>query len=305
MSIFTANKTSEVMTTVEIDWLGVRFGVVRDDNESLSDYRERVISALVFPSSVSDVGFSMSIARALNCSPKVIGFIQTAESFYIRNSGHRITLMTDLQTEVKTYEAGEEYSLHDLDTYLQENSYGSITYIDKYKYRCKNLSFILPFANFENRRVGTVQEGVSVITDKYIVDGSIASDSDYIKTRVIDPSLITKLGQYYFDGAHTLITYDSGKYESIDISYAMKWNTIAILYSPVRVVSLPTISRTSDINNYENKINKAIDGTENNTFIDFDPLYKDLFWNAIAKNNALWKANENNPVSVNGTYYGK
>jgi hypothetical protein len=213
--------------------------------------------------------------------------------------------MTDVNTEVKTYEVGEDYCLGDLDAYLQDNSYGSIVLIDKYKDRCKNLSFILPFANYENRRSTQINEGVTVLDDRYIVDGSITSDSIYIRNRVVSPDLILKLGDYYFDGARTVITFDTGKLEQILISYSMKWNIVPIVYSPVRVVSLATMSRTSDINDYQNKINKVVSGSEENNFIDFDPLYKDLFWNAIVKNSALWKANENNPVSVSGTYYGK
>lgn len=305
MTILTGNKATDVQTSVELDYMGLRFGLVRDDNESLSDFRERLISSLIWPGSISDIGYSMSIARAANCSPKVIGYIEVSESLFIKNINNRLILMTDLSTEVKTYEAGEDSCLDDLDTYLVNNSYGSIIYIDKNKYKYKNLSFILPFANYESRRVANLQEGVTVLTDRHIIDGSIRSDSRYIKTRVLNPGLITKVGEYYYDGVGTVITYDSGENTSISISYAMKWNIVPIVYSPVKVISLPAMSGTSDINNYENKMNKVIDGTEDNVFTSFDPLYKDLFWNAIVKNNALWRANENNPVSVNGTYYGK
>ena len=305
MTILTGNKATDVQTSVELDYMGLRFGLVRDDNESLSDFRERLISSLIWPGSISDIGYSMSIARAANCSPKVIGYIEVSESLFIKNINNRLILMTDLSTEVKTYEAGEDSCLDDLDTYLVNNSYGSIIYIDKNKYKYKNLSFILPFANYESRRVANLQEGVTVLTDRHIIDGSIRSDSRYIKTRVLNPGLITKVGEYYYDGVGTVITYDSGENTSISISYAMKWNIVPIVYSPVKVISLPAMSGTSDINNYENKMNKVIDGTEDNVFTSFDPLYKVLFWNAIVKNNALWRANENNPVSVNGTYYGK
>lgn len=305
MAILTGNKAADVQTSVELDYMGLRFGLVRDDNESLSDFRERLISSLIWPNNISDIGYSMSIARAANCFPRIIGYIELSESLFIKNINNRLILMTDLSTEIKTYEAGEDSCLDDLDTYLADNSYGSITYTDKEKYKYKNLSFILPFANYESRRVANLSEGATVLTDRYIVDGSIRSDSQYIKTRVLNPSLITKLGEYYYDGASTVITYDSGENISISISYSMKWNIIPIVYSPIRVISLAALSRTSDINNYENKMNKVIDGTEDNVFVGFDPLYKDLFWNAIVKNNALWRANENNPVSVNGTYYGK
>ena len=305
MPTLIGNKTADVQTTLELDWLGLRFGLTRDENESLSDFRERVISSLVWPNNVSDIGFSVSIARALNCWPKIIGYIQVSDSFFLRNTNHRLIAMSDPSTEIKTYEAGEDSCLNDLDTWLQDNSYGSIIYIDKNKYKHKNLSFILPFANYESRRVANLQEGVTVLTDRYIVEGSIRSNSEYVKTSVLNPSLITKKGEYYYDGANTVITYDSGQDIEFTISYSMKWNIIPILYSPIRVISLNAVSATSDINNYENKTNKVIDGTEDNVFTDFDPLYKDLFWDAIVNNNALWKANENNPVSVNGTYYGK
>lgn len=303
MSILIGNKATDVPTTLELDWLGLRFGLVRDDNESLSDFRERLISSFIWPNNISDIGYSMSIARALNCSPKIIGYIEVSESVFIKNIDNRLIVMTDLNTEVKTYEAGEDSCLNDLHTYLVDNSYGSITYIDRDKYKYKNLSFILPFANYESRRTATLQEGVTILTDRYIVDGSIRSNSEYLKTRVLNPSLITKKGEYYYNGADTVITYDSGENTSILMSYSMRWNIVPIVYSPVRVISLSAMSQTSDINNYENKMNKVIDGTEDNIFTNFDPLYKDLFWNAVTKNTALWKANENNPVSVNGTYF--
>lgn len=305
MAILIGNKSADIQTTLELDWLGQRFGLIRDEDESLSDFRERLISSLIWPGNISDIGYSMSIARALNCSPKIIGYIELSDSLFLKNVNNRIIAMTDLITEVKTYEAGEESCLNDLDNWLLANDYGSITYIDKAKYKYKNLSFILPFANYESRRVANIQEGVTVLTDRYIVNGSIRSDSEYVKTSVLNPSLITKIGEYYYNGAGTITTYDSGQNISISISYSMKWNIVPIIYSPVRVISLSAMSQTSDINDYQNKMNKVIDGSEDNVFTNFDTLYKDLFWKAIVKNSALWKANENNPVSVNGTYYGK
>jgi hypothetical protein len=300
----TGNLSEQIQTTLDIDYIGKRYSIFRGENESLYNFKERIISALTIPGDETELGYSVAIARAFNCVPKVIGYISLENGIYVKSDGNRIIVGTTATNEVFVIESTENYNIKDFKEYLEDNMFGTINLIeDKYLY--KNVCFLLPFRNHDNRKNFVGQEGAYYIPDRYIVPESITSASPYVQNNVVDPSSISKVGDYFYNSeSRTLITFDTKNGETFQFSFASKWNLVAIMYTPIKVIGISSLMKSSDINNYQNKLNKVIDGFENTNFIQIDSKYKEIFWNALVKDTSIWKANQVSPVSMNGVYYG-
>jgi hypothetical protein len=142
----TGNLSEQIQTTLDIDYIGKRYSIFRGENESLYNFKERIISALTIPGDETELGYSVAIARAFNCVPKVIGYISLENGIYVKSDGNRIIVGTTATNEVFVIESTENYNIKDFKEYLEDNMFGTINLIeDKYLY--KNVCFLLPFRN--------------------------------------------------------------------------------------------------------------------------------------------------------------
>jgi len=283
----TASPIGTITTTLELDHMASKYGLFRHETESLANFKERFLSLFSFPTNNSEVGFAAAIARSLNTYPKIIGYMEVDPGVKISYDGFKLIIN------------GEEYPYALRNKYLEDlvNDHGFIftLYLDDEKYLYKNIEFIFPFSNYSLRKEEIVQPGTNYLKDNFIINNTFRSSSPYFQSQRLTADLVVAKGDYYFDGANTLIVYPSDNKEGISISYAQSWTYIPIVYCPVSVFSMTNLFNDESIPFIENG-NDFTDSTEE--------LYKDLLWESFSQNNIFWKANQNSPRSEIGTYYG-
>lgn len=294
----------EKETTVQdIDYIGLKYNLFRLEDESIEDYKERVLSVFVYPGSSSASGLSAYLTRIFGVSPRVIGYLWCPDDHFIKwNSG---TL------SAYDYEGNEEFSLNLLtDGQLTVDSLSKLTELNIFTELiddgdlAKGLAFIMPFENYKTRITQKLRPGLSHLEDRPIIPDSIRSNSDYVITQVNSPDLITKLGDFYFDGNDRIITYDDGRQLDFEISYAKKWDLIPLVYCPISVYGLQTLIPSDP----EDFVVSGINIARSYSFSSSNEIGRiplNFFWDGLINNSRIWKAAGNSPVSVKGTYYGK
>ena len=274
----TASPIGNVSTTLELDHVASKYGLFRHETESLANFKERFLSLFTFPTNNSEVGFAAAVARSLNTYPRVIGYMEVNPEVGISYDGFKLVIN------------GEEITYALKNKYLEDlvDEYGEFftLYLDDSKYLYKNIEFIFPFSNYFLRKEELVNPGTNYLKDDFIINNTFRSSSPYFQNQKISADLVISKGDYYFDGAHTLLVYPSDNTEGIAISYAQSWNYIPIVYCPVSIFSMTNLLSESLIPFIEN----------GNSFTDdIEELYKDLLWESFTQNNIFWKANQNSP----------
>jgi hypothetical protein len=302
MAFYTAALSSPVQTTLEIDYIGQKYGVFRDENETTEDFKARLLSALVFPNSYSDLGYSYGLSRSLNCYPRIIGYMHLDDDYCINYDGHSLKIYDSIGGAiVLVKDTLDNFTIGDLVEFFNDNGIGTI-YCENPEYLNKNIAFLNNVLNFESKRDMLAFEGMSYLSDKYIDFTSIRSDSEHVRFDVGSPELITKIGEYCWQAPNKLFTYDSNRAIPIVISYSRRWEYIPLIYVPVKVIGL---TKLLDASADSNKVS-LIQEEENfpTIYNEMNKEYKEILWNGLMQNSSLWKANTISPTSVLGTYYG-
>jgi hypothetical protein len=282
---------SKDFNQTELDHIAQRYGIYRFETETLQEFKDRILSIFIYASSNTDYGYSTAAARAVGSYPRSIGYIKLTTNPPVALEIKDFGLYAD---DIKIFDLIDNVSVKDLETYLVDNSIGEI-YLSDSKYLNKNLSFILPFANTKYRKTIDLSPGINYLNDLTVIDETFQSDSIYFLTQKASPDLLTKRGDYYYEAAtNRMFVYPDRLAQVVTISYCSKNSLIDLVYSPVRVISLSK----SDLSNTIYKEN----GSNRDSVLD--QKYMDFMWEALINNNALWKANADGAVSVNGTYYG-
>ena len=288
-------------TILEIDYIGQKYGLFRQEDETIENFKLRILSLFVHESSETENGYSGAIARAFGTYPKPVGYIHiTDENYRIRFNGYKLTIYSNMNTEEKYFDVLDSVSIGEVDQYLIDNEIGEFIYLDE-KYKTKEIGFLFPFTNFENRREVKARAGVLNLFDRHIISDSFRSKSQYFTTQKVSSDLVQVKGDYYFDGVNRLIIFDDNYKIDFPISYSKIWQYVPVVYCPVMVKGLQSLALTSETNNYSDKMNLTFSDT--GIFNEIDHNYLELFWNSLVADNKVWKANQNSPVSVNGTYY--
>lgn len=289
----TANYADSVDLTLEIDYIGQRFGVFRMENESLDNFKQRILSIFIFENSTKETGYSVAIARSLGVAPKYVGYIEISNGL-VSFDGNKMT-----GTLISDSIFSDRSKLYDLSIFLREQAIGQL-HLDDTSYLQKNITFFLPFKNFEIRKEVTLKPGINVLKDTHIDSTSIRSNSFYFQRMRATVNEVLTVGDYYFDGESTFIVYDNGSNASFQISYSKIWQYIPIFYCPVSVVKLSKFIEDMPFNVDSLKQ----DFTYGEITSSFVPTKQevDIIWNCFFSGN-IWKAHQNNPVSVNGTHY--
>lgn len=303
MTTLNLSQGGQEQTILEIDYIGQRYGLFRQENETVENFKRRILSLFVYESNTTDVGYSSAAARALGAYPAAIGYINITDSDYrIRFDGHKLVIYSDIAEEEIFFDTLDSISIGEIAEYLVDNAIGEIVFSQD-KYKVKEIGFLFPFTNFENNRDIAIRPGLTDLFDRHIIGDSFKSKSEYFKTQKISADLVTSKGDYYFDGVNRLIVYDDGTKTQFGISYSKRWQHVPIIYCPVAIKGLPALAMGSQTNNYTDKMNVTLSDTGIFTEIDHD--YLELFWKSLVVDNKVWKANQTSPVSVSGTYYGK
>lgn len=289
----TANYADSIDLTLEIDYIGHKFGVFRMENESLDNFKQRILSIFVFENSTKETGYSVAIARSFGVVPKYIGYIKI-DNGLISFDGNSLTGTVFLNSILS-----ENSKIYDFSLRLREQAAGDL-YIEDPSYLQKSMTFVLPFKNFEARKEITLKPGINIVKDMHIDSESIRSNSFYFQRMRSTVAQVASVGDYYFDGQNTFIVYDNGQNASFQISYSKAWKYIPLFYCPVSVVKLSKF-----IDNMSFNVESL---NQNLTFGEITDLFLprkedvDIIWNCLFSGN-VWKAHQNNPVSVNGTHY--
>lgn len=303
MALLTLPQSGQEQTILEIDYIGQKYGLFRQEDESIENFKKRILSLFVNESSETESGYSGAIARAFGTYPRPVGYIHmTDENYRIRFDGYKLTIYSDIDTEEKYFDVLDSVDIGEVDQYLIDNEIGEFVYLDE-KYKTKEIGFLFSFANFENRREIRATLGVLDIFDRHIIPDSFRSKSEYFKTQKISSDLVQAKGDYYFDGVNRLVIFDDRSAIQFGITYSKLWEYVPIVYCPVMIKGLHSLSLTSETNDYSDKMNVTLPDT--GIFNEIDHDYLELFWGALVADNKVWKANQTSPVSVSGTYYGK
>jgi len=302
MAYYTATLNSPVDTTLEIDHIGQKYGVFRDENESLEAFKDRLLSALVFPNSQSELGYSYALSRSLNCYPRIVGYMSLGGTYCINYDGHSLKIYDSIDGDlIFTKDSLDNFTIRDLSIYLDDNNIGNI-FIEDEQYYSKDIAFLNNLLNFEVKRDTIVFEGMSYLPDKYIDFTTLRSDSEHIRWEVASSDLITKKGEYCWQAPNKLFTYDSNGSIPIVISYSSRWEYIPLIYVPVKVIGLPKLL---DASKDADKVS-IIEEQEGfpPVYNELNKEYKEILWKGLMQNSSIWKANTISPSSVLGTYYG-
>lgn len=303
MAILNLPASGQEQTILEVDYIGQRYGLFRQELETVENFKRRILSLFTSESSTSENGYSAAAARALGAYPKSIGYINISNSEYrVRFDGSKFVIYSDVGIEEKVFDTLDSVCIGEVEDYLVDNEIGEIIYSEE-KYKTKEIGFFFPFTNFENKKDIAIKPGLSDIFDNHIIADSFTSKSEYFKTQKISADLISVKGDYYFDGVNRLVVYDDGTATQFGITYSRRWQYIPIVYCPIMIKGLSNLTTASQTNNYEDKMNLALADTGIFTEIDHD--YLELFWKSLVADNKVWKSNQISPVSVSGTYYGK
>jgi len=282
---------SKDFSQTELDHIAQRYGIYRLETETLQEFKDRILSVFIYVSSNTDYGYSVAAARSVGSYPRSVGYIKLTTNPPVALELKEFGVYVD---DIKIFDLTENISIKDLETYLVDNEIGEL-YLADSKYLNKNLSFILPFANTQYRKTIDLSPGINYLNDLSVVNETFQSDSIYFLSQKTTPDLLTKRGDYYYDSAtNRMFIYPDRLAQVITISYCSKNSLIELIYSPVKVISLSK----ADLSNTLYKENAS------NRDYKFDYKYIDFMWEALINNNALWKANADGAVSVNGTYYG-
>ena len=190
----TASIATKEFAQVELDHIGQLYGVYRFDNESFEDFKTRILSVFIYPTSSSYTGYSSGASRAVGAYPINIGYIDiTSEEIpLIDYDSFRLLIDKD------TFNINENISLLDIKTYLENENIGTV-YVKDDKYLNKNITFFLPFINSSFRMKKNISAGINYINEKQIIPNSFVSNSEYFLTEKLSVEEITKKGDYYFD----------------------------------------------------------------------------------------------------------
>jgi len=294
----------EKETTVQdIDYIGLKYNLFRLEDESIEDYKERVLSVFVYPGNSSASGLSAYLTRIFGVSPRIIGYLWCPEDHFIKWNAGNLSAYDYLGNLEESYSLllGSDLTVDTLSN-LGELAI-SLELIDQ-KDRAKGLAFIMPFENYKTRITQKLRPGLSHLEDRPVVPDSIRSNSDYVITQVDSPDLIVRLGDFYFDGNGKIITYDDGRQLDFEISYTKKWDLIPLVYCPISIYGLQSLIPSDAENFIVPGLNMArAPSGANNDEINKDALQ--FFWNGFVNNSRAWKSSGSSPVSVKGTYYGK
>jgi hypothetical protein len=275
MAVLTLPQSGQEQTILEIDYIGQKYGLFRQEDESIDNFKKRILSLFVNESSETESGYSGAIARAFGTYPKPVGYIRiTDENYRIRFNGYKLTIYSDIDTEEKYFDVLDSTSIGEVDQYLIDNEIGEFIYLDE-KYKTKEIGFLFPFANFENRRETRATLGGINLFDRHIIPDSFRSKSEYFTTQKISSDLVQVKGDYYFDEVNRLLIYDDKSETQFAITYSKIWQYVPVVYCPVMIKGLQSLSLTSETNNYSDKLNVTL--ADSVIFNEIDHNYLELF----------------------------
>lgn len=305
-----------------IDYVAERFALYRYDDESLADFRKRVLDVYTHPSNASNLGLIFGGARQLGSVTRTIGIIKprqnldgseiaAAPGINITNSVMEFWEDFTLGALEKKFDIFSDFPRPDMDVafYVKE-IYDWIKSSSLYWeweqepvtsdlwLPAKNLVPVRSYTSFKNPV--RVFRGLTYLPDDSIVPGSIKSTSPLVETEVASLTLVTAEGEYYVDYINSILyTYDDGTGRTVTISYSHYDDRIFLEWSPVDVQELTDEEFFSGAQEYE----KAAD---NSTYeqIRYSQLIAQLIIEAYRKDGTFWFAEDSNdtPIDILGEY---
>ena len=289
-------QVANIQSVIDIDNIGYRFGLIRVPNESLLDFKRRILSIFTHPTNTTEEGISASLARALNSKPAFAGYIeanknQIAQNPKISFDGYELIMSSDkiytfqYNTPITTIFGSQDQS---------SDPYPFILNINP-EYSNKNLVSFLPFKNYKDNVREMVRPGINYINNYNVLKNSFSSQSGFLRSNQAknSPSELMAVGDYYHDGNDKLYIYDSGTNVEIEVFYSTLSSYIPLYYCPVTVISAYKFTR--DVGNNIDKSGFA--GQPSNLDIEY-------LWDIFIESK-IWKSYENSPTSVRGTYYAE
>jgi hypothetical protein len=296
----TFQKIDSPKSSIDIDNVAFKFGLVRGDKESIKDFKRRVLSLFTHSSSLTDQGISATLARAFNTRPYLAGYIDTKLNPDVaptRINFDGYTLMAESGVGSRPSPGGTLYtkltaetSITDSGSFLELDNIARYEIIDP-RFNNKKLLSMLPFKNYEDDLSANVRPGVNRLPHRNIAPDSFISDSVVIRNRKSSIREVLSAGDYYYDGVDKLIIYDSSTFGNIQVSYSVVHRYIPIYYCPVKVVSAYKILQTMASN-----VETA------SSVIPVSDSDIDILWD-IFVTSKTWKSNQTSPISANGTFY--
>lgn len=234
------NSYNEIAYTNGLDLVGQKFGLYRLEDESNSNFRERLLSVFQFKSNSALNGMRIGIARELGCIPRKIGRLEartTEGGSWAYNcpvltvDRNYCTIYSDyLEGDIevkfnirsKVPKEGEVYAPYVKDIRDWINSTSEVfNWIDGEEDSQYTPSRFLLDSNSCNPLVRSrIKQGVGTLIGSAI-PSTIFSFNELITTEVESPTYITTLGQYSVSDDKTMIfTYKDNKRSlNGDISY--------------------------------------------------------------------------------------
>jgi len=306
MSIKDFNYLGKESNVTSIDYIGQKFGVYRNQNESLVDFKYRCLSASTYPSSISNSGQSSGHGRALGHPPKDIGYIKIDPELRIYFNGYELNVYWANSIEgerelLLSYKITDHKTIETFKNDFEALSANNEVVIDEEKYLTKDLCFLMPFVNF-----GTAKK--SLLGGNYIMPGtldlvvlpdSIRGKGSFLKNKVNTPEEVLEIGDFYYDEVtRSFHLFDNDDRELMTVIYSYYHKYLPLVYCPVMSYRIsPIIASSNALIDYNNLAPDAFVGSENPEILDL------AFFSKLV--NAGWKANETSAVAVNGTYYDK
>lgn len=297
----TFKKIDSPKSSIDIDNVAFKFGLIRGDNESIKDFKRRVLSLFTNSSDLTDQGISATLARALNTRPYLAGYIDSklnseAPATRISFDGYTLRFESGVGTMTSPGGAsattfGADRLLSDMTAIVELDNIAKYVTIDS-RFDNKKLISFLPFKNYEDGLTATIRPGVNRLPHRNIAPDSFRSSSIAIRNRRLSARAVVGPGDFYYDGIDKLIVYDSNTFGDIQVSYSVVHRYIPFYYCPVKVVSAYKILQTMASN-----VETA------SSVIPVSDSDIDILWDIFVASKT-WKSNQTSPISANGTFYG-
>ena len=319
-SIILTESSSENIAT-PIDQIGLKYGLIRYESESLLDFRARVQEVYARPANTSHKGLQYGISRELGARTISAARLRVTrdtdgETVFpspgIQVTRTKIIFYSDFVNNVIDQEffltdnfPREGYSnafyLKEIFDYISGSSgfeFDELPDSDNYWLPADHLVPNTNLVTVSSRL--RVRAGMTRLPHKNIIPGTFVSNNDLFETAVSDIDSISALGEYY-------ISYQEGiVYTAQDISntnalvsYSYFKDPFILEWSSVKVTSL------SDEDFFESQFEQEID-EDNASYIGarLQPDLVKLMIEAYRKDGTFWFAKDSNdtPIDILDTY---
>ena len=251
----TTTGTTREQVAHSIDYIGQSKGLYRFNNESVVDFRKRVLDVWVHKANASTVGYIYGSARQLGTPARQIGVIAPVVSVAAPSPGvlvtnSRIHFYTDFtsSTVEESLDIASDFPRPDitLASYV-EDIYNWVDTSSNWTWesepsaddRLLKSKYIVPTQSYSVfTQEATLRTGINRMSHQ-VVSGTVVSNSTLVLNEVASLGDLAERGDYYIDNTNSLIyVFDDGSGEVASVNYAYYEMRIYLDWAPVCVQNL-------------------------------------------------------------------